>query len=80
MVSNLTELLKSDVSHNARIQAARALGRIGSASAIPTLATTLFEDQLNNSTNYDLTIDSAEAIAKITGEHFTNWVAKEGIL
>lgn len=36
-VPDLTELLKSDVSHNARIQAARALGRIGSASAIPTL-------------------------------------------
>jgi HEAT repeat protein len=63
-VSDLQTVLGNDMNINVREQAARSLGMIGSRSSVPILANTLYVD------NEYLTIESAEAIARITGEHF----------
>jgi hypothetical protein len=63
-VYDLQTVIENDMSINVRQWAARSLGMIGSQSSVPILANTLYVD------NAYLTIESAEAIARITGEHF----------
>lgn len=65
-VPDLQTILEKDMGDNVREVAARSLGEIGSPSSVPVLATTLYGD------NDFLEIASAEAIAKITGIHFTD--------
>jgi HEAT repeat protein len=65
-VPDLQAILEKDmVGDNVRAVAARSLGEIGSPTSVPSLAKTLYVD------NEFLAIDAAEAIAKITGIHFT---------
>jgi HEAT repeat protein len=63
-VSDLQTVLENDMGMNVRKWAARSLGMIGSRSSVPILVNSLDVD------NEFLAIESAEAIARITGEHF----------
>lgn len=65
-VPELQTVLENDMSYNARYWAVRSLGEIGSPTSVPILAATLYDD------NEFIEIDCAEAIAAITGIHFTD--------
>ena len=67
---DLLYVLENDPYIHARSAAAFALGRIGNQSSVPHLAAALYDQNPYNS--YDVSISSAVAIAKITGEKFSD--------
>lgn len=69
-VSELINILQNDGTVNVRIAAAEALGNIGNRSAVPTLAATLYEEDVIGRSNLELIIISAKSISLITGENF----------
>jgi hypothetical protein len=75
-VPDLMSVLQNDSSYYARVAAANALGLIDDPRAVPSLVTTLFEEQIYQL--HTLEITCAESIAKITGEKFTD-VGSKGV-
>lgn len=69
-VPALIEVVKNDDTENVRIAAIDALGRIGDPSAVPTLASVLYEEDDPGRNNIWLTIPVAESIALLTGKDF----------
>ena len=69
-VPALIYVLEYDDSLQAREMAAIALGKIGDRSAVPSLATTLSEEE-STMDKYVILINCAKSIAYITGEGFT---------
>lgn len=77
-VPDLTDILINETTYTVRVQTARSLGQIGSRSAVPSLAETLFENNVHNATNYDLAIEAAVSIAKITDQKFSGGAPQGG--
>lgn len=68
-VPALVNVLRLDVYVHARAAAAEALGKIGDASAVPTLAEILWDREAQEA-YISIPIKAAQAIAQLTGEQF----------
>jgi len=71
-VPDLIIVIQDDSSYHVRDTAIEALGLIGDSTAIPALATILFEERTTYDPWYGIPISCADAIATITDERFTD--------
>jgi hypothetical protein len=76
---DLVEVIENDPAPGVVVSALNAIGEIGDASVIPHLAPVLYCDSnfyenryYNKDSCYQLAILSAEAISKLSGQHFTD--------